>query len=180
MKESAKAKTEKRPREAGQTRGKARATWRKCGDLLLAAAIAPVLCAMPIGCDQAPKGGGGGGGHVPVTGVRLYYKPFEETRREAIEAGLYQNLNIKAPKVIWLGQADIGSTRSLTADVLPENATNKELVWRSSRPSIVTVGNGVVTAMGFGEATITVTTVDGGLTDTFRITILTPGNETIF
>jgi hypothetical protein len=169
-------KTEKRSRKAGPTREKARATWRKCMGLLLAAAIAPTLCAMTLSCDQAPKGGG----HVPVTGVRLYYKPFEETRREAIEAGLYQNLNIEAPRLITLSGEDIGREISLTVDVQPEDATNKELVWRSSRPSIVTVENGVVTAMGFGEATITVTTVDGGLTDTFRITILTPENETIF
>jgi hypothetical protein len=198
MKESVKTKAAKRSREAGQTREKARATWRKCVDWLLAAAIAPALCAVPIGCDQAPKGGclalvagrpqegqdgigrPGGAKRVPVTGVRLYYKPFEETRREAIEAGLYQNLNIKVPRLITLSGRDIGSTRPLTVDVQPENATNKELRWRSDRPSVAKVENGVITAVGFGDATITVTTVDGGLTDTFRVAVLTPENETIF
>jgi hypothetical protein len=178
MKESAKAKTEKRLRKAGLAREKARATWRKRMGLLLAAASAPVLCAMPIGCDQAPKGGG----HVPVTGVTLTYKPeiMKEREREAREAGWVPNPNIVEPKLIALSGEDIGTTRSLTVDVQPENATNKELVWRSNNPSVATVENGVITAMGFGDATITVTTVDGGLTDTFRVAVLTPENETIF
>jgi hypothetical protein len=147
---------------------------------LLTIAVAPALCAMSIDCDQDLKGGGGGGGRVPVTGVRLYYKPFEETRREAIEAGLYQNLNIKVPRLFTMSGEDIGTTRSLTADVQPENATNKELVWRTNHTGVATVENGVVTVKGFGEATITVTTVDGGMTDTFRVVVLTPENETIF
>lgn len=46
----------------------------------------------------------------------------------------------------------------LTATVGPESATNKEVIWSSSNPSIATVSNnGLVTQVGSGEVTITAT-----------------------
>jgi uncharacterized protein YjdB len=44
----------------------------------------------------------------------------------------------------------------LTATVKPENVTNKEVLWSSSDPEVVTVSeNGLVTPVGVGRATIT-------------------------
>ena len=48
-----------------------------------------------------------------------------------------------------------GKTETLTATVVPENATNKEVTWTSSDDTIVTVKEGVVTAVKVGKATIT-------------------------
>lgn len=64
-----------------------------------------------------------------------------------------------------------GLTETLTATVLPEDATNKRLTWSSSDESIATVEGGVVTAVGEGDATITVTTVDGGYTAQCEVSI---------
>ena len=59
----------------------------------------------------------------------------------------------------------VGGTETLTATVLPEGATNKSVTWSSNAPSVATVDeNGVVTAVGSGTATITVTTEDGNYT----------------
>ncbi len=55
----------------------------------------------------------------------------------------------------------VGEGTTLTATVLPENATRKALEWNSSNKSVATVVNGVVTAVGKGEATITVTAENG-------------------
>lgn len=56
----------------------------------------------------------------------------------------------------------IGNTVQLTVNVLPENAANKTLVWASSDENIATVNNdGMVTAVGVGEAIITATANDG-------------------
>lgn len=55
----------------------------------------------------------------------------------------------------------VGNTETLTATVLPENATNKAVTWSSSDPSVATVANGVVTAMAVGTTTITATAADG-------------------
>ncbi|MBD5321987.1 MAG: leucine-rich repeat protein, partial [Bacteroides sp.] len=47
---------------------------------------------------------------------------------------------------------------TITAAVVPENAADKTLLWTSSDPSVATVdANGQVTAVGVGEAVITVT-----------------------
>ncbi len=64
-----------------------------------------------------------------------------------------------------------GETYTLIATVTPNNATNNAVTWASSNESVVTVNNGVVTAVGAGEATVTVTTVDGAKTATATITV---------
>lgn len=60
---------------------------------------------------------------------------------------------------------------TLTATVLPNNATNKAVNWTSSNNNVATVVDGVVTAVGTGSATITVTTVSGGKTATCNVTV---------
>lgn len=65
----------------------------------------------------------------------------------------------------------VGDTETLTATVEPSDATNKTVTWTSSNPSVATVENGVVTAVGAGTATITVTTVDGGFTADCTVTV---------
>lgn len=62
-------------------------------------------------------------------------------------------------------------TATLTATVQPANATNQNVTWTSSNTSVATVQNGNVTAVGAGEATITVTTEDGGKTATCAVTV---------
>ena len=64
-----------------------------------------------------------------------------------------------------------GETARLTATVEPSNATNKSVTWSSDNESVATVTNGVVTAVGAGTATITVTTVDQSKTATCEVTV---------
>ena len=60
---------------------------------------------------------------------------------------------------------------TLTATVLPGNATNPAVSWSTSNASVATVTNGVVSFTGAGTATITVTTTDGGKTATCAVTV---------
>ena len=64
-----------------------------------------------------------------------------------------------------------GSTGTLKATVEPQNATNNTVTWSSSNEEVATVANGTVTAVSAGEATITVTTADGGKTATCKVTV---------
>jgi uncharacterized protein YjdB len=61
-------------------------------------------------------------------------------------------------------------TDVLIATVLPENTTDKSIVWTSSNSSVVSVLNGTITAIKAGSATITATTVNG-LTATCVVTV---------
>ena len=65
----------------------------------------------------------------------------------------------------------VNGTASLTATVLPANATNKNLVWKSSDETVVTANNGILVAKKVGSVTITVTTVDGRKTATCNVTV---------
>jgi uncharacterized protein YjdB len=55
----------------------------------------------------------------------------------------------------------VGETFALTADVTPNNATNKTLEWTSSSTEIASVADGTVTAVAAGEAVIIVSTENG-------------------
>jgi uncharacterized protein YjdB len=69
----------------------------------------------------------------------------------------------------------IGATEQLTATVLPEDATNKNVTWSSSNEAIAFVSaDGLVTAWAEGVATITVTTEDGGFTAACTVTVARP------
>lgn len=65
---------------------------------------------------------------------------------------------------------NIGDTQKLVATVLPKTATNKAVTWKSNNTN-ATVVDGTITANKAGSAIITVTTVDGGYTDTCSVTI---------
>jgi len=65
-----------------------------------------------------------------------------------------------------------GDTLQLSATVVPEDATFKGVSWESDAVAVATVDqDGLVTGVGAGEAEITVTTDDGGFTDTVTITV---------
>lgn len=82
---------------------------------------------------------------IPVTGVEL----------DITELGL-----------------EIGKTATLTANVLPENATDKNVIWSSSAPETVSVDeNGMIEGIAAGNAVITVTTADGGKTAECAVTV---------
>ena len=56
---------------------------------------------------------------------------------------------------------EIGKSETLTATVLPSNATEKAITWVSNNTKVATVANGKVTAVAAGTATITAKTTNG-------------------
>ncbi|WP_186375393.1 immunoglobulin-like domain-containing protein [Paenibacillus xylanexedens] len=65
-----------------------------------------------------------------------------------------------------------GQSGQLTATITPANATKKAVKWSSSNPAVATVSaTGRVTAVAPGTASITVTTVDGGISSSATVTV---------
>lgn len=78
----------------------------------------------------------------------------------------------------------IGETLQLTANIIPSNATNKNVEWTSTVVNYATVSDtGLVTAKDKGSVTIEATTEDGQFVARYNITIVadtTEGNNLIF
>ena len=74
----------------------------------------------------------------------------------------------------------VGQTLQLTANVLPDNASNKSVSWASSDAAIASVDQrGKLSALKEGSAVITVTTQDGGKTGTCNVSISKPTREDV-
>ncbi len=82
------------------------------------------------------------------------------------------------PKRLTLQEGNTSDV--LGASVTPSTAANKSVTW-SSNSDCVTVdpSTGAITAVSVGEAEITVTTADGGLTDVCYVTVTPTPVETI-
>jgi len=70
----------------------------------------------------------------------------------------------------------VKSSATLKATLIPSNATNKNVYWDSSNTAIATVGlrSGRVSALKVGNATITVYTEDGNITEVCEVNIYNP------
>ena len=76
----------------------------------------------------------------------------------------------KPTTTLALGQSD-----TLTATVLPADATDPSLKWASSNANVATVTDGKITTTGPGTATVTVTTNNGSFTATCQVTVTIDG-----
>lgn len=68
----------------------------------------------------------------------------------------------------------IGGTQTLSYTITPSNATNQNVTWSTSVPTVASVNNGIVTANTNGTTVITIRTTDGGYTDTCTVTVNDP------
>lgn len=67
---------------------------------------------------------------------------------------------------------DVGAKHTLTVNVLPSNASNKNVIVESSHPNIVSIENTTLTGVAVGTATITVKSVSNPeISDSFIITV---------
>lgn len=70
---------------------------------------------------------------------------------------------------------EIGETYQLEASIIPENAVNKSIKWKSLKESVCYVSeNGLVIAVDYGTAVIMATTVDGGHTAVCTVKVVHP------
>ena len=76
------------------------------------------------------------------------------------------------------GAIAVGAEVQLEGLLIPSNATNQNMVFESTDPSIATVtDDGFLTAISEGTLTVSVTTDDGGFVDSKTIQVLRPSTE---
>jgi acid phosphatase type 7 len=71
-----------------------------------------------------------------------------------------------------------GTTSTITATVSPSDAANQNVTWSSTDATIADVADGTITAKEAGEVSIIVTTADGAMKDTCKLTV-TPATTSI-
>lgn len=114
-------------------------------------------------------------------GIHIFALPTADNHtiipaRKALTVTCKNGIGIRVTRVtidkesIRIGE---GQTETLTANILPVDATQKEVTWRSTNETIASVSsaNGVVTGNKAGQAQIIVTTIDGGYSDTCDVTV---------
>ena len=67
-----------------------------------------------------------------------------------------------------------GASKTITATIIPTDATNKIVTWSSSNNSVATITNGTIKAVGVGKAVITAKC--GDKSATCNVTVLKDGN----
>ena len=66
----------------------------------------------------------------------------------------------------------VNETKQLSCSFSPQDATNKNVVWESSDNSVVSVSNsGLMKALKAGQATVKVTSEEGGYVDNCNVTV---------
>ena len=119
--------------------------------------LSSVLMLALAGCNQptdftpTPGGDGGDGG-------------------DPVEPAVVHVESVSLDSAAWA--LKVGETFTLHETVLPANADNKNVTWSASGDGVVSVVDGLVTALKVGESTVTVTTVDGNKTDTCVVTVI--------
>jgi uncharacterized protein YjdB/N-acetylmuramoyl-L-alanine amidase len=118
---------------------------------------------------------------IPVTKVTGRYVRFYSngsnmnSNNHYVEAAVYGTKRIHPASVSLSKATDaltVGGTDTLTASVLPADATDKSVTWSSSSPGVAAVSqSGLVTGVSAGTASITATTADGSLKASCAVTV---------
>lgn len=119
--------------------------------------------------------------HWAADGTPILKMSYEEELAEENRT-VTATINVRVPvSGVSLNKTNlnltVGGSETLTATVLPANASDKTVTWQSANPGIATVVNGKVTAVAVGTTTITATAADGK-TANCTVTVKAAGTNT--
>ena len=119
-----------------------------------------------------------------VTGIKNGKVTITVTSSNGISSTCVVNVvdeTIKVNKIVLSPESlslSAGTMEQLVAKIEPENATERELIWSSSDPSIATVdSSGRITGIKAGTVTITAKTLDGKTKANITIIVITGDGE---
>ncbi len=114
-------------------------------------------------------------GNVTITATSTDGSNISDTCTVTVTAAIVPATSITLSKEV--ASIEAGKTLTLTATILPENATVTDLDWTSSNPTVATVDNGVVSGLTEGKTTITATSTDGtNISATCEVTVIEQGS----
>lgn len=116
-------------------------------------------------------------GSVEAYQSKTYWRDYK-TRIQAFPSSYIHVTSISLDRTSL--SIPLGRTKTLTATILPEDATNKTITWTSSNPDVATVYLGQVTPVQTGSCTITATAYDGGLTATCEVTVVPTSDPSFY
>ena len=116
------------------------------------------------------------GNRVGNTKITVSVKDYPDVKAEC-------TVHVRADLVVPVESVEVNPTQktvnlqdsfAISANVLPAEATNKNIVWSSSDTNVAFVDNGRVYTRNTGSAVITATSEDGGKTATCEVTVVDP------
>lgn len=108
---------------------------------------------------------------VLLEAVAVFEEGFQSTpaKKMIFVTPKVKDVEIKKKEI----EVHLGEYQQLTADVIPFDAANTNVTWRSENTDIATIdANGVVSPVAMGEVDVEVKTEDGGFTDKCHVTVL--------
>lgn len=111
------------------------------------------------------------------TGVKISCAATDDGAGNTTSSVTIQNLIVPVASITVLptviNPLSVGSSVLIIPNILPANASNKNVFWTTSNAAKATVSStGVVTGIAAGTATITATTVDGSFTGLTSVTVV--------
>ena len=103
----------------------------------------------------------------PALGAATDGKVLGDTRWGEAELVAVTGVELK-PNAIHTYTTD---TTKIEAEILPAEATNRNVTWNIADPTIVKLENGALIALKPGQTTVTVTTEEGGFTATANVVV---------
>lgn len=119
-----------------------------------------------------------------VAAVSMQVWDMNQQLTRSVEGNCNPCTGVNGFRILGSSSANLKVTQSkaLATKFTPSTASNKQVVWSSSNPSVVSVDqNGLLTGTGVGNATITARSVDGNIQDqvTVNVTRLVPNSVNI-
>ena len=119
---------------------------------------------------------GGHPAHLHENGICPYSSSPSKTTKSTTSTSTgttVKTIDVTGIEIVTIvGEMEKGDTKYLFTSITPNNATSKEVVWKSSDESIATVdSNGKVTAIKPGKVNITAQT-SNGKTDTVEVNVV--------
>jgi beta-glucanase (GH16 family) len=117
-----------------------------------------------------------GPGDIPASMQVDYVRVYKDTDWVDPDAVRVTGISLDKQTAVL---STIGETLLISRTITPSNATNKNVTWTSSNPSVAAVSAGQVTAVANGTTTITATTKDGGYTASCVVTVNAGGSQNV-